>query len=264
MKKSIKKITGSFAITSQPLSKFYKDEGGKKNCLIAVIKVENLSTDGEMTYVPTVATLCYESGEEVEEKHQYILKLINESGPHAFNVPANGTEKKILFRIEKVSRRFDSRKFVVRFSAPKSGGNDYDFSGLHETKTTPIEVFSKRKIYKYPDTHDPVPRKRRRSAQISKVSDLDQLKTKYAKLFQEIRNTLEQQQRQINNLEYMLASRTITRSNVMTGIRGAGTVIRPPRLMGLEYSDNSVAFNFGPPTPIDTPALENPHHRNLL
>ena len=95
-----------------------------------------------------------------------------------------------------VSRRFDSRKFVVRFSAPKSGGNDYDFSGLHETKTTPIEVFSKRKIYKYPDKHDPVPRKRRRFVQIAKVADLDQLKTKYAKLFQEIRNTLEQQVRQ--------------------------------------------------------------------
>ena len=48
------------------------------------------------------------------------------------------------------------------------------------------------------------------------------------------------------------------------GIGGSGTVIRPPRLMGLEYSDNSVAFNFGPPTPIDTPVLENPHHPNLL
>ena len=58
------------------MKQFYKDEGGKKNCLIAVVKVENLSTDGtkidfgKMTYVPTVATICYESGEEVEEKHQ--------------------------------------------------------------------------------------------------------------------------------------------------------------------------------------------------
>ena len=58
------------------MTQFYKDEGGKKNCLIAVVKVENLNTDGtkidfgKITYVPTVATLCYESGEEVEEKHQ--------------------------------------------------------------------------------------------------------------------------------------------------------------------------------------------------
>ena len=119
-------ICHSNDFTCISLKQFYKDEGGKKNCLIAVVKVENLSTDGEMTYVPTVATICYESGEEVEEKHQvyhewsclrkvhqsrnidvymsqYILKLINESGPHAFNVPANGTEKKILFRIEKVA-----------------------------------------------------------------------------------------------------------------------------------------------------------------
>lgn len=268
MDKSAKKITGSFAITSQPLSTFYKDEGGKKNCLITVIKVENLRTNGtpinfdKMIYVPAVATICYESGEEVEEKHQYILKLVNESGPHTLNVPADGTEKKILFRIDKVSRRFDSRKFVVRFSAQESGAlaGNHDFSALAETTTTPVEVFSKRKISKKPNAHDPNPKKRRRFVQIAKASELDQLKAKYEGLFQEIRTTLQAQQKQINKLVYMLESRTITRSNTMPdrlGIGGAPIVVRPPRLVGLDFPENAVSFNFGPPTPIDTPpALE--------
>ena len=34
---------------------------------------------------------------------QDILRLLNESEGNLFNVPANGTEKKVLFRIEKVA-----------------------------------------------------------------------------------------------------------------------------------------------------------------
>lgn len=59
--------------------KFFKDEGGKKNCLVAIIKVQNIRAEGiddiefdseNMTSVPTLATICYESGEQVEQKHQ--------------------------------------------------------------------------------------------------------------------------------------------------------------------------------------------------
>lgn len=243
---------------------YFKDEGGKKNCLIAVIKVQNLRQDrAEVKFdstkvVPTLATICYESGEQVEQKHQHILKLVNENGSHTFNVPANGTEKKLLFRIDKVSRRFDRRKFSIRFSAQKHAGDDYDFSRLAEVRTTAIEVFSKRKV-KDIDPQDASSKKRRR-LHTAKASDLDEMKAKYAKLFQEIRMTLEQQQKQIDNLVNMLKSRNITRGNVMappsSGISGAIALARPPRLVGLEgYSDSAVAFNFGPPTPIDMPAL---------
>ena len=34
---------------------------------------------------------------------QDILKLLNESEGNVFNVPANGTEKKVMFRINKVA-----------------------------------------------------------------------------------------------------------------------------------------------------------------
>jgi len=200
MKTSLRQVTGEYEITEQPLPTFFKDEGGKKNCLIAIIKVQNVRADGiefdteNMTSVPTVATICYESGEQVEQKHQYILKLVNENGTHVFNVPVNGAEKRLLFRIEKVSRRFDSRKFVVRFSAHKRAGDKYDFSRLSEIKTSPIEVFSKRKVKSVVDGNEcEGGKKRRRVAQTAKASDLDEVKAKYAKMFHDIRAELERQ-----------------------------------------------------------------------
>ena len=90
-----------------------------------------------------------------------------------------------------VSRRFDRRKFSIRFSAQKHAGDDYDFSRLAEARTTPIAVFSKRKV-KDIDPQDASSKKRRR-LHTAKASDLDEMKAKYAKLFQEIRMTLEHQ-----------------------------------------------------------------------
>lgn len=276
MKTSLRHVTGEYEITEQPKSTFFKDEGGKKNCLIAIIKVQNARADGiefdadNMTSVPTIATICYESGEQVEQKHQYILRLVNENGTNVFNVPINGAEKRLLFRIEKVSRRFDSRKFVVRFSAHKRAGDTFDFSRLSEIKTSPIEVFSKRKVKSIIDGDSDVGKKRRRVVQTAKASDLDEVKAKYAKMFHDIRTVLERQQRQINDLVYMLESRNITRGSIITsgesnmGIAGAANVVRPPQLVGLErFADPGLAFNFGPPTPIDMPALQSPNRRRM-
>lgn len=277
MKTSLRHVTGEYEITEQPKSTFFKDEGGKKNCLVAIVKVQNARADGkefdaaDMTSVPTMATICYESGEQVEQKHQYILRLVNENGTNMFNVPINGAEKRLLFRIEKVSRRFDSRKFVVRFSAHKSIGDKFDFSHISEIKTSPIEVFSKRKVKGIVDAGESdVGKKRRRVVQTAKASDLDEVKAKYAKMFHDIRAVLERQQRQINDLVYMLESRTITRGSIITsgegnmGIAGAANVVRPPQLVGLErIADPGLAFNFGPPTPIDMPALESTNRRRI-
>ena len=54
---------------------FYKDEGGKKNCLVTTIKISrpNGEFENENFDVPTRATICYESGEQVEQKHQVFL-----------------------------------------------------------------------------------------------------------------------------------------------------------------------------------------------
>jgi len=78
------------------------------------------------------------------------------------------------------------------------------------------------------------------------------------------------QQRQINDLVYMLESRTITRGNIIasgennSSIVGAVNVVRPPQLVGLDrFPDAGLAFNFGPPTPIDMPALESTSRRRM-
>ena len=98
----------------------------------------------------------------------------------------------LLLSFVQVSRRFDSRKFRVRFSAQKCAGNTDDVGRLGEVRTTPIEVFSKRKIKKVSTPQDSNPRKRRRMNH-AKASDLDALEAKYALIFDDIRATLEQQ-----------------------------------------------------------------------
>merc|ERR1712118_7107 len=145
----------------------------------------------------------------------------------------------------------------------------FDFSRISEIKTSAIEVFSKRKVKSVVDT-DESDRKRRRIVQTAKASDLDDVKAKYEKLFDDIRNILEEQQSQINNLVYTLESRTITRGNIIVsgesnvGIPGAASLVRPPQLVGLDrFADTGLAFNFGPPTPIDMPALESTNRRRI-
>ena len=57
---------------------FYKDEGGKKNCLVTVIKINEES--GELNKldfnVLTRATICYEGGGEVEQKDQVFPQVL--------------------------------------------------------------------------------------------------------------------------------------------------------------------------------------------
>ena len=62
---------------------FYKDEGGKKNCLSVSIKVKLETKDADGTKVDltkldgvsTIATICYETGEAVEQNHQVCMHL---------------------------------------------------------------------------------------------------------------------------------------------------------------------------------------------
>ena len=58
---------------------FYKDEGGKRQCLVTVIQIKH-EESGELNKldfnVLTRATICYEGGEEVEEKDQVFTQIL--------------------------------------------------------------------------------------------------------------------------------------------------------------------------------------------
>ena len=60
---------------------FYKDEGGKRHCLVTVIKLSlrNNEESGELNKLDfnilTRATICYENGEEVDEKDQVFPQI---------------------------------------------------------------------------------------------------------------------------------------------------------------------------------------------
>lgn len=268
-----KLVTGEFLVSEHPLPKFFKDEGGKKNCLIAWVKVLNANADGtkvdfgEQITVPTLATLCYEGGELVEEKHQYIFNVANgKNGTRTFAVPANGTATRLLFRIEKVSRRFDSRKFMVKLTAQKPAADDeYDFTNLIEANTNAVEVFSKRKV-KNIDPEESFGRMRPRTSQNCKRAALDAVEAEFMEQFHDMQDIFNHQQTQMDNVMDVLQSRKIVRKTIKAThsssgpahpLTSAGDVVRPPSLLGFDrFTTTDLAFNFGPPTPIAAPVLD--------
>ena len=48
---------------------------------------------------------------------QYILKIVNGNGTNVFNVPANGAERRLLFRIEKVTPGHVEKWFISLHSS---------------------------------------------------------------------------------------------------------------------------------------------------
>lgn len=58
-------------ITEEPKSEFYKDEGGKNNCLSCSIGINSYDTGATVTFpsdIPLRITLKYESGDIVEDQ----------------------------------------------------------------------------------------------------------------------------------------------------------------------------------------------------
>lgn len=142
-------------IIKDPGNTFYKDEGGKSNHLIASVVLEANDAPfseeaddrrrgaaiGDVMIKPV---LVYESGKEVEDADEiFNILSIEPKFITSTNQPVT-----LKFRIEKVSRRKDGKKFKVRFevdsdtSIPAAG---FSFHGVRPATTTAVVVLSKRK-----------------------------------------------------------------------------------------------------------------------
>lgn len=126
-------------ITQQPPSAWYKDEGGRDNCInISGLLVDEHEQPVQGREVPLKVVLAYEGEDTTEVKQQNILKIPQETLP---KVDKFG---KIILRvrIEEVSKNHQKQAFVVRI-AP-----DTDYSSengdISADITTPITVLSKR------------------------------------------------------------------------------------------------------------------------
>ncbi|CAK9011721.1 Hypothetical protein SCF082_LOCUS11214 [Durusdinium trenchii] len=122
-------------VVQQPDETFYKDEGGKANHMLTVIRVDGLKKlqrfGGKVVINPR---LCYESGAEVEDGDE-IFKVM---GIEPKAVVSADQDVVVKFRIEKVSRRKDGQRFKVWF--------DTEFDSIAGCYTSPVTVLSKRKF----------------------------------------------------------------------------------------------------------------------
>lgn len=246
------RVTAKIEVTRQPKDKYYKDEGGRKNCLEMWVRVKNVCVDAKLVLkdnlimkYPLLVELIifYESGQKVEERDQEILVVAGET-----HLRFDGTEKQIKFRINKVSRRFDCRKFKVRITPSSKAMNTsgYDFSGIEPAFSSAVEVFSKRKQHSTDSAG-----KSKRSKNASK-QDMDDLDAKLQARVRELRDLVEINQRKINTLiskanEHMdetIESRSLDHLSRAVELRNSG--LNSPA----SYS-----------SPIPSPWMKNIHER---
>ncbi|GBG27569.1 N-fatty-acyl-amino acid synthase/hydrolase PM20D1.1 [Hondaea fermentalgiana] len=119
-------------ITQNPLQVFWKDEGGRGNYLTATATVRGVEQYGKVTIIPS---LMYENFAEVEDAEE-ILRVISVEPKM---VTRSGQRVTVKFRIEKVSRRKDGRKFRLSLGCDKEGAL------AERACTSPVMVLSKRK-----------------------------------------------------------------------------------------------------------------------
>jgi hypothetical protein len=138
----------SLTIVEQPEAVFFKDEGGKKNYLKAVVKFKSNNKKRTFTKnIPMRATLYYESGMPVEANDQDILKVKDSEKKVGIMLdPKAADGEKVFFRIEKVSRRKDNQKFMLQLAVDKNYPGSEECKGIEPAMTHPINVLSKRKI----------------------------------------------------------------------------------------------------------------------
>lgn len=194
------RVTAQIEVTRHPKDKYYKDEGGRKNCLEMWARLNDVCIDSEpilsdnpIIKYPLLVELVifYESGQIVEERDQNILMAVGQT-----HLNFDGSERQIKFRINKVSRRFDCRRFKIRISpSTKATSNtDYDFGGIEPAFSSAVEVFSKRKQHVLDGGS-----KTKRSKHATK-QDLERLEAKLQARVMQLRDLVEMNQRKINSL----------------------------------------------------------------
>lgn len=136
----------SLTLSEEPHSLFYKDEGGKSNFLIAscTISSSSSSTKFPIGNLKLSPRLIYESGAEIEDESE----IFNILSIEPKTVTSTNEIFTVNFRIEKVSRRKDGKRFRVRFDVDENQSQVLDYVSLEDlskVKTQPITVLSKRK-----------------------------------------------------------------------------------------------------------------------
>lgn len=135
--------SGSFhsaRVRAQPASEFYKDEGGKANCLLLEVSAPAALVAVE---IALRIELHYESGERVEERDQNILNIVRDADGVLLH-PSESPSATICFRLEKVSRRKDGQRFILCVSPLYAPGAEPS-PRLGGVFTHPVCVMSKRK-----------------------------------------------------------------------------------------------------------------------
>lgn len=134
-------------ILEQPSSTFYKDEGGKSNHMTtrATLLLDSPKHQQRKEKLPggnvwLKPRLVYESGDDVEDADE-IFKVFSVE-PNC--VSTTDEEVVVKFRIEKVSRRKDGKKFKISFDAQYEESQHRNIA-IVSALTEPIIVLSKRK-----------------------------------------------------------------------------------------------------------------------
>ncbi|CAN0185240.1 unnamed protein product [Ectocarpus sp. 12 AP-2014] len=131
----------ALTVVSQPPESWYKDEGGKNNCIAIEAMVREKLPSGQVGQaqpgVPLTLALVYEAGTEVHS--QEILQVQSDTQL----VTNEHGRANLKFKITEVSQRHQSQRFCVKICpdvrlAP-------EFSNVAPVVTVPVMVLSKRK-----------------------------------------------------------------------------------------------------------------------
>jgi len=125
-------------VVQQPLETFFKDEGGKANHLMATVQVGDLGKVGGQSGVR--ALLCFENGTEIEDAQDFFEIL--DMQPNVLT--ASNSTLTVKYRINKVSRRKDGRRFSLKVAL--------DDDAMGYVFTNPVMVLSKRKNQHFDDS----------------------------------------------------------------------------------------------------------------
>eukprot|EP00904_Undaria_pinnatifida_P007326 jgi/Undpi1/3723/HiC_scaffold_16.g07092.m1 len=127
----------ALTVTGQPPDSWYKDEGGKNNCIDIAVQVREKASGRARPGVPLNLALVYEMGTEV---HSQDILQVQTDVPLATN---DSGRANIKFKITEVSQRHQGQKFRVRVT-PDMKTNP-SVGDVAPVDTIPINVLSKRK-----------------------------------------------------------------------------------------------------------------------